>query len=155
MKLKHIVKRGTSITAATSIGTTYYTASLDDVISAMRSQGGNIWIYASFKKLGWDAIDFAHNLYGSQVIDNVLYLCITDGHDIDVNGESVNPEEALEDYDVSELSAYIQPADADIIRKYITQYEIKTPDFNNWADDLISDYYFTDLVRDAQEFADF
>lgn len=157
MKLRRTIKGNTLITAATQVGTTYYQITLDDVKNAMKDNNdANIWILKSFEELGWDAIDFDHNLFGSQIIDNVLYLCVTDGRNIEVGGGLVDPEAALEDYDVSELSAYVQEADEDTILKYITQYEIETPNFNKWAEDLLSDgYKFTDLVSAAQEFSDF
>lgn len=157
MKLKRTIKSATAVTAAMQIGTTYYRVTLDDIESVMQdSTDANIWILKSFQELGWDAIDFEHNLFGSQVIDNVLYICNTDGRDIDVRGEKVDPETALDDYKLSDLSTYIEDADEEIILKYITPYEIKTPKFNNWASELLKDgYTFTDLVNDAQEFSDF
>lgn len=157
MKLKHMIKSATAVTAAMQIGTTYYRVTLDDIESVMQdSTDANIWILKSFQELGWDAIDFEHNLFGSQVIDDVLYICNTDGRDIDVRGEKVDPEIALEDYNLSELSDYIEDADDETVLKYITPYEIKTPKFNNWASELLKDgYRFTDLVDDAQEFSDF
>lgn len=156
MKLKHYANRQSSIMAATHPGTTFYTISLEDVRVAMQSGEANIWIDKAFAELGWDAIDFEHSLFGSQIIDNVLYLCITDGQDIEVQGRGVDPESALEAYQVEHLSAYIQQGTPEVITKYITQYEIKTPNFNKWAADLLAEgHSFTDIVKDAQEFADF
>ncbi len=157
MKLKHTIRSATAVTAAMQLGTTYYRVTLNDIESVMQdSTDANIWILKSFQELGWDAIDFEHNLFGSQVIDDVLYICNTDGRDIDVGGEKVDPEIALDDYNLSELSDYIEDADDETILKYITSYEIKTPKFNNWAAELLkAGYKFTDLVTDAQEFSDF
>lgn len=152
MKLKRTSAR--AITAATSAGTTYYRATLQDVEDAIQNDtAANIWILKSFQELGWDAIDFKHRLFGSQIIDNDLYICETDGRDINVNGDMIDPESALLDYDIRQLSAYVEDATDDIILRYITTYEIKTPDFDKWAPDLLDDgNTFLQLADAAREF---
>ena len=157
MKMKNTIKNATTVKTAMQKSNTYYRVTLDDIESVMQdSTDANIWSLKSFQEIGWDAIDFEHNLFGSQVIDDVLYICNTDGRDIDVRGEKVDPETALDDYKLSDLYTYIEDADEEIILKYNTPYEIKTPKFNNWASELLKDgYTFTDIVNDAQEISDF
>jgi hypothetical protein len=144
-----------SVTKTSRKGTTFYKATLDEVKSAFKEKGANLWLLESFEKLGWDAIDFDNNLFGSRVIDDVLYICVTDGYEIEVNGRKEDPEEVLDYYGDSELADYIEDATDKIILKYITEYEIHSPDFNGWAADLLKDYEFIDLVDTAKEFPDF
>ena len=134
-------------------GTSFYEISLDDAISVFRSNNNNAWIYKSLLEYGWDCIDFQHNLFGSKVIDNTLYLCVTDGQEILVQDDFVDPETALNLYDLSELEDYIESADSDIITYYITEYEIDEPQFDKWAESLLkSGYTFTKLVSDYDSF---
>lgn len=142
-----------SVSPAKNSGTTFYSASADDIIEAYGDVTLNVWVRKAFIERGLEAIDYDRNLFGSKVIDDVLYICVTDGQDIEVDGELVNPEEALEIYTPYELSEYIRPASKDIISRYITEYEIIIPDFDNWAIDLLNDVYdFSKLVKDYQEF---
>ena len=133
-------------------GTTYYAVPLDMVLDYFSNKKENAWIWKSFDELGWDAIDFDHNLYGSQVIDDILYLCVTDSANIEVNGVSVDPEEALDIYAVEDLREFIEEPNDAIIKRYITEYEIFPPKFNEWASELLSKYDFTKLTEDYQEF---
>ena len=144
-----------NVFASTETGTTFYSVTLNQVIDAFSESDTNIWIQKAFIELGWDAIDFEHNMYGSYIINNVLYICVTDGYDIDVSGESVNPEDALKYYKLDALSGYIKKADSEIIKTYITEYEmnVKDWDFNTWAYELMTDdsVDFTSLVSAYQE----
>lgn len=140
------------VTAASSYGTKFYKVTIEDVIDALKQSNGNIWVIHMLESEGWDAIDFENNLFGSRVIDDELFICETDGQDIQVNGRSVDPEKALDIYSISELSAYIQPADVNKITSSITGYEIKLSDVDNVAVELIqSGHSFTDVVKDAEE----
>ncbi|MCM1222054.1 MAG: hypothetical protein NC548_47050 [Lachnospiraceae bacterium] len=142
-----------SVSPAKNSGTTFYSASAEDIIDAYRDETLNVWVRKAFIEEGLDAIDFDHNLFGSKVIDDMLFICVTDGQDIEVNGELVNPEEALEIFTPDELLEYTRQASKNVIRRYITEYEIKIPDFDNWAVDLLNDGYdFSKLVKDYQEF---
>lgn len=142
-----------AVNPAQNPGTTFYSATVDDIIDAYGDVTLNAWIRQAFVDRGLDAIDYDHNLYGSAIIDDVLYICVTDGYDIEVNGEEVDPEEALSEYTPEDLSDYIKPATAEIIRRNITEYELITPDFESWAIDLLRDgYSFSKLVTDYMEF---
>ena len=137
-------------------GTIYYKTTVEEIIDTLKDQEANPWLIAAFQNDGYDAIDFKHNLYGSAVLDDGLYICVTDGHDIEVNGEEVDPEDALEDYSVDELSKYIQPATPDIIKRWITPDEIKKPWLDKWAPELLnSGHSFIELAEAAKEFFDF
>lgn len=156
MNIKKTITGSSYIIAAKTPGTTFYRCSLKEIKDALSDDDSNIWVMKSIDELGYDAIDFEKNLFGSEIIDDDLYICVTDGYDIDVSGEFVNPEDVLSSYDTSEISEYIKPATADIIQKYITQYEIYAPEFDKWAPDLLKrGYTFSELVKDAQEFDTF
>lgn len=147
-----------AISAATQpTRTTFYKTELKDAIRVLSDNSENPWLIAALNKLGWGAINFKTSLFGSKVFSKTLYICETDGSDILVNNKSVDPESALEDYDISDLGDYIQPATDEIILRYITTYEIKTPDFDKWAPELLetSGYTFTDLSSAATEFDEF
>ena len=140
-----------AIHRAKQSGTTYYRITLEDI---QENEDMNVWVKKSFDERGWDAIDFSNKLYGSKVIGNKLYLCVTDGYDINVDGKNINPEEALDEYAIDDLQDYIKDKDDDIIDRYITTYEIFEPDFNEWAVDILTTYDldFSDVVRDYSEF---
>lgn len=143
-------------TKISELGTIFYRISLDDVIKYFDSPKQNVWVWKSFVEEGWNCINFENSLFGSAVDGSDLYLCVTDGMEIDVNGEAVDPELALEEYDLDELSEYILPGNDGIIRRYITDDEINTPKFDKWAPDLLDEgYNFTDIVKDAEEFYGF
>lgn len=137
------------------LGTTFYQVSLKELQDFLKDSDANMWMQKAFEEDGFDAIEFKYNLFGSQVIDGFLYLCITDGYDIVVNGKEVDPETALDYYNPeTELSDYVKPATEDIILNNITEYELKPIDFDRWAAELLEDYSFVDLVNAAKEIDD-
>ena len=134
-------------------GTVFYEITLDQIIRYYSESTKNCWVRQAFIERGWDAIDFEHNLYGSAVIDDVLYMCVTDGADIIVDNTAIYPEEALEYFTIDDLVEYIQPVTDAIIKRYISEYEIKTPDFDDWAITLLNNGYdFVKLVKDCTDF---
>lgn len=139
-----------------SEGTTFYEATLDDILSVLESDDANPWLIYALKSDGMDAIKI-DDMFGSAIIDDVLYICVTDGRDIVVDGRRIDPEYALDNSmtqeTVSELySDYIVRASKDIIRERITEYEIEmrnTSDLAAWMlDDGIA---FEDIVEYARE----
>ena len=104
--------------------TVFYRITLPDVLNAL--QDSNIWLYCSFVYDGFNCLDIEH-LYGSQIIDSTLYLCITDREDISVKGASTDPEDALDKYSIDDLASYIENGTPEIIRNYIDEYTIPTP----------------------------
>lgn len=140
------------IQGAESIGTTFYSADLKTVQEVLKSNHLNLFAQYSIDEYGWDAIDFKHNLFGSEVIDDILYICVTDGQDINIEGKSVDPESALTEYDVSSCEDYIQEATDDIILKHITVYEVIVDDIDTAALELLKQgESFEDLMEAAQE----
>lgn len=101
---------------------------------------------------GFNAFDI-EKMYGSKIIGDILYLCVTDGYEIDVNGEMIEPEFALDMFDISALSAYIVDGDDKIIDRYVSEYELKPIDLNDVALDILDGgaVDFTDIVEWAND----
>lgn len=134
------------IVAAEGIGTTYYKATIDDVVDAIRDDS-NLFVYYAMLALGFESIDLDHNLFGSYIDGNTIYLCDTDGEDIEVNGQMFDPEDAMEELGPEALESYIQDATPEIIRRFITPYELKF-DIDEGAYWLMKDGFgFTEIVK--------
>lgn len=150
---KFTVKSSKNIFAEEDIGTTYYTTDVNQILDFLKDEDSNIWLIGAFELDGLDALNLENNLFGSKIIGDILYICVTDGSDININGNMVDPESALDDYDVEELSAYIRPADDEVLRRWITTSEIYEPDMDKIAPILMGEgYYFIDLMEAAKEF---
>lgn len=133
-----------------SSGTTFYKITLDKLKSVLG--GDNVWIDELIEKKGFDFLP--ERLYGSETIDGDFYLCVTDGEDIEVNGEMVDPETALTEYSLSDLSEYIKDATNKIIEDNIDIDELQftEKDINDWAVDMIRrGIDFTEMVEDYEE----
>lgn len=144
---------GADRSEARKAGTTYYTITKDALRKAFGDDSENVWLKAAIEADGFDAIDLDKNLFGSKVIGDTLYLCITDGRDIMVDGIAVDPEEALDEYTPEQLSDFVAHATDKLIRRYITPYEIYEPDFDELAVDLLKGgVSFSRLVDDYEEF---
>lgn len=134
-------------------GTAFYSVTEDELKDYYSDEDTNVWMQALIKDKGFDAIDFDNNLFGSKIIDDVLYICVTDGRHITVDGKSIDPEEALDKYSVSELDGFISHGTDKLIHRYITEYEVYTPDFDKYAIELLRDHVpFDRLVSDYEEF---
>lgn len=133
-----------------SSGTTFYKITLDKLKSVLG--GGNVWIDELIEKKGFDFLP--ERLYGSEIINGDFYLCVTDGEDIEVKGEMVDPESALKEYSLSDLSDYIKDATNKIIEDNIDIDELQFTDkeINDWAVDMIRrGIDFTEMVEDYEE----
>lgn len=134
------------IVAAEGIGTTYYKATIDDVVDAIQD-GSNLFVYYAMLALGFEAIDLDHHLFGSYIDGNNIYFCDTDGEDIEVQGKLFNPEDAMEEFGPEALESYIQDATPEIIRRFITPYELNF-DIDEGAYWLMKDGFgFTEIVK--------
>lgn len=137
-------------------GTTFYRIPLEAIVDyySKSSDISRIMILGALETYGWNAFNIK-SLYGSIVDEDVLYLCITDLDTISVNGEQVDPEDALTSgrYDIDDLSSYIEDGNDDIISKYLTEYEL---DADNWdidevADECLKSEVFSDVVASAMD----
>ena len=132
-------------------GTIFYSVSLEDAISYLQTEQSNLFLLYAIKSIGWDALDI-DQFYGGAVLDNVLYMCDTDGSDIDINGQRVSPDDVLLNYDVADIQDYIEIADSKFVKDHITIYEMKKLDsksISQYAKDMLNDdVNFDDVVDD-------
>lgn len=137
--------------AATPGGTIWYEAEFEQVRDALKEE--NLILYGAFLTNGFDCIsNIDINLPGSYVYGDYLYICESDGELINVNGDQVDPESAMEEYEPEMLSAYIVPADDKIIQQKLTEYEITNYDIDEVADALFEEgYTFTTILADYEK----
>lgn len=137
--------------AATPGGTIWYEAEFDQVRDALKDE--NLILYGAFLTNGFDCISSIDiNLPGSYVQGDYLYICESDGELINVNGDQVDPDSAMEEYGPEMLSAYIVPADDKIIRQKLTEYEITNYDIDDVAYELFDEgYTFTTILADYEK----
>lgn len=140
--------------AAASSGTTFYQIQLRDVIPLME----NCILEEALREYGWGAIDI-DQLFGSVVDDkDVLWLCVSDGEYIIIDGTEYDPYYILEEEGTSIIpEEYIKPGNRNIIKRYITEYEMKkTLDFEqiviNLLNDGVSLYNVVNAIDDADIF---
>lgn len=137
--------------AKTPGGTVWYEAEFEQVRDALEEE--NLILYGALLTNGFDCIsNIDINLPGSYLEGDYLYLCETDGKLINVNGEDVDPESAMQDYGPEVLSAYIIPAYSKIITQKLTEYEITNYDIDNVAYELFEEgYRFTTILADYEK----
>lgn len=149
-RLRKVVAQQT-VSDLTSIGTEFHKISLDDTLKILQRDKANIWLMQRLESVGWEALDIKHNLFGSYVIDDILYICVTDGKEIQVEDALIDPEIALESYRPEELEDYIVDADDKIVKRYITEYALAEFDIDESAEQLLHEgKSFIDLMESAQ-----
>lgn len=134
---------------SSKFGTTIYRFSRDDVSDSLNSR--NIVMGAAFDTEGWNSINFK-NLPGSEVINNILYLLVTDGHEIEIEEEFEDPEDLLRMYRPDQLEDFIEDGTEEILKNYVTFYEMDI-DLDEAAYYLIhkDNYSFTDVLKAADD----
>ena len=132
-------------------GTTYYKITLDEAKSAYEDE--NSIVFGALNLYGWEAINVYRYLIGSEIVDNVLYLCVTDGNEIESDGELLDPEEAMAAVGPDYLQSYIASATPEIIIKQLTPYDLSDDvDIDEVVLNLLEDgYSFYDIVKDAAD----
>lgn len=137
--------------AGTPGGTVWYEAEFEQVRDVLKEE--NLILYGAFLTNGFDCIsNIDINLPGSYVQGDYLYICESDGELINVNGDQVDPEYAMEEYEPEMLSAYIVPADDKIIKQKLTEYEITNYDIDEVAYELFDEgYTFTTILADYEK----
>ena len=124
----------------------------DAFIDAFKESSNNVWLAAYIEDQVFDVLDLERNLFGSKVIDGILYYCEHNLDEIEINGEVIDVEDALDNYSVEELSNYIDvenPMSADEILSTFIYYEMYPIDWNDYAEDLIKENSFIKVVSDA------
>ena len=127
-------------------GTAFYAVTEDQLKDYYKDEENGVIRYL-VEEYGFDVFDL-EKLYGSATIDGVLYICDTDGVPIEVDGQEVDPEDALETFSIDELAYYIIDADDSIIKRYLTDHELAEFNIDEVAYSMISGVdTFSDVVR--------
>lgn len=151
MKLLRKVVAAQTVTEIVRGNTSFYRVELEDAIKALQKNKANIWLIHRLEADGWAAINLEHNLFGSLVVDDILYICSTDGEDIDVKGESIDPEQALAAFGPDPLSEYIQDGTPEVISRFISEFDLADFDIDETAEDMLKEgKSFIDMMADAQ-----
>lgn len=135
----------------TARSTVFYEITLDQLLDYYESDS-NFVVTAIINQYEFDAFDLSL-MYGSAVIEDALYVCVTDGEDIVIDGYKADPEDALEEYDLDELEAFIEPATDEIIKRYASPYEFNLSkiDVDEIAAELLqSGYPLVDIIKNMQ-----
>lgn len=148
-----IVKRPITAAAKADQRTVWYEADLDMVRNALRAE--NLILYGALETNGFDAIkDIDLNIPGSYIDDGTdrIYICVTDGSQVIVDGEEVDPDDAMEEYGPEELEGYILPATKQIIINKLTSYEINHYDLDSVVRDLMNNSHsFLEIYEAYQD----
>lgn len=124
----------------------------DAFIDAFVESSNNIWLAAYVKDKVFDVLDLERNLFGSKIIDGILYYCEKNMDKIEIDGKTIDAEDALDEYSIEDLSMYIDvenPMSPDDILSTFTYYEMYPIDWDEYAKDLIKDNSFYKVVSDA------
>lgn len=124
----------------------------DAFIDAFVESSNNVWLAAYVKDKVFDVLDLERNLFGSRIIDGILYYCEKNMDKIEVDGKTIDAEDALDEYSIEDLSLYIDvenPMSPEDILSTFTYYEMYPIDWDEYAEDLIKDNSFYKVVSDA------
>ena len=134
------------------ITTTFYRITKGDILNKTVIKD-NIWARYIIQNYDLEEVLDLEYLNGSAVIDDCLYICDSDYSDIEVNGKSVNPDEALDLFTLDELSDYISFDPPENIVRRVTLKEIfwKGLNIKEIAKELLNKYEFSELARDGKE----
>ena len=126
-KLKH--NKIISAASDTTIGSKLYEITLPEIEDAYKDK--NRFIYEYIKDEGWDAINFK-SIFGSDVIDDKLYLLVTDGKLIRSELGDIDPSTMLQEFSIEELDFLIERnVTPDFIRTKLSLYEFHLKDMDN------------------------
>ena len=140
----------------TDAGTAFYEITEKDLEDTWDKEDNIVMKYL-VRTYGFEAFDLDDiGIYGGRLEGDVFLLCDSDGHDIDVDGEEVDPMFALEDYDLEALAPYIKEPDDEIIRRYFSPYSLQsdTIDVNEVALELLQAGHDLSAIIDSLEDCD-
>ena len=142
------------ILAAEEFGgnSTWYKIKAEDILK-YSSYRNNVWIKY---KLEHEPLEKCINLYymdGSKVYGDTLYYLKTDYSDIEVDGEEVDPVDALDLYELEDLSEYISDILPVEVVRNITDDDIlfENNEIEPMFEELIQIYPADQVFEDADE----
>ena len=138
-----------SIVAAQQPGTRFYRIPLEFAIEVLKDD--NIILINRLSEDGWNALDLKTNFYGSTVEGDDFYLCDTDGKDIEIQGELIDPESVIDEMGLDAIQPYVAEATPEIVHRNISTYELGPVDMDDVAYKLLEEGYSFQKIVDAAE----
>lgn len=135
------------ITSATDYGTVYYKADLSDVKKIV-DENSSLFVVYSIYEHGFDDIQI-DQMPGSYIDKDTIYICVTDGKDLNINGEEVDPENAIEEVGLESVSAFIQDAPAEIVTQELDSYVFDLDNLEDCASWLLDNGYSLGAIVEA------
>ena len=131
-------------------GTSFYLITEDELKDYFGNE--NVVMQYLVDTKGFEAFN-TDDMFGSAFLDaDEFVLCVTYGYDIRVGNELVDPETALEDYDISELDEYVKVPTDEIFRRYFSEYELNPVDMDEIALELLqAGHHLSTIVADAKD----
>lgn len=152
MKIKRNVFAAEDNDKDTFGGTQFYKISEEDLKKYFEDDSNIVMRYVVATQ-GFDAFD-TDSMWGSYYdrATGNFYYCNTDGQDIMINGEEIDPESALDEYSIEDVQEYVVDGTDSKIRKYFTEYELKPVDIDEAGQGLIEDgYSFSQIIEDMKK----
>lgn len=150
MIIKKANRQTPIMSAETIAGTTWYPVTLKQFKDFAEDNIENVFLKYTIIYDGFDALDL-DLMYGTRIVDDTLYICSSDGKDIQVGNEEVDPEFALDKYSPDELSAYMEDVTDKVLESHTTandfNRELLEENLNNAAiEALQDDVDFSELI---------
>ena len=140
------------IKSAEEPGSIWYKITREDLLNNMLWKD-NVWISERLKYYPLDDSINIEDLDGSYATEDTLYFLVTDYSPIIIDGEEIEPEEALEEYSLKDIENYINDNPPKDIIQRITDSDISWAgiDIDTCAKDLLDIESFSKVVEDAQD----
>lgn len=140
------------IKSAEEPGSIWYKITREDLLNNMLWKD-NVWISERLKYYPLDDAINIEDLDGSYATEDTLYFLVTDYSPIIIDGEEIEPEEALEEYSLKDIENYINDNPPKDIIQRITDSDISWAgiDIDTFAKDLLDIESFSKVVEDAQD----
>ena len=151
-----MTNRQTSIMSAETIaGTSWYPVTRKQFTDFAEDNITNVFLRYTAIYDGFEALDL-DLMYGTKIVDDTLYICSSDGKDIRVGDEEVDPEIALDEYTPDELFAYMEDVTDQVLESHTTvndfNKDLLKDNLNNAAiEALQDDVDFSELIEDYNE----
>lgn len=148
--------RLTSIMSAETVaGTSWYPVSRAQFTDFAEDNITNTFLKYTAIYDGFDALDL-DLMYGTKIVDDTLYICSSDGKDIRVGDEEVDPEIALDEYTPDELFAYMEDVTDQVLESHTTvndfNKDLLKANLNNAAIEALQDGIdFSELIENYNE----
>ena len=141
-----------SIEAAQNSGTVWYKITKDQIIEGSL-WGKNSWIKA---RIEWYPLSESLNLQqldGSFILDDTLYLMVSDYLPIIVRGQEIEPDEVVDQFELDDISEYINDNPGNEILRNITDSDISWDgiDIEEFAKELLDFESLSKIAEDADE----